>query len=129
MCRVSARAMLELSAKPTSSSVRQLIRRSLKERKRMVLTMKKESTSTTISTGTGEPERPPETAWLAATSETRMPAAPGIGRPRMYLSAFLGEPSEVIDSTLKRASRIAPHATNAKHETTATVPSGASAQL
>ena len=38
---------LDPTAKLTSSAVRQLMRRSLKERKRMVLTMKKESASTT----------------------------------------------------------------------------------
>ena len=108
MCSVTASTIDEINAKPTSSIVRQLSLRSLKERKRIALTMKKESATTTHRIGTGELARPPETAWLAATSDTRMPAAPGIGSPKMYLLGFLGEPSRDIDSTLKRASRTAP---------------------
>jgi len=62
MCNVSANAIDELNANPTSSNVRQLIRRSLNERNRIVLTMKNESASTTINTGIGDPESPPATA-------------------------------------------------------------------
>ena len=49
-------------------------------------------------------------AWFARTSEMRMPAAPGTGRPTMYLPGFVGVPFSPIDSTLKRARRTAPAA-------------------
>src|SRR5687768_8366946 len=118
----------EPTARPTSETVRQPSLRSLKERNLMVLTIRKERPRTTTTTISGEPGSAPATAWLATTSETSTPAAPGMGRPTIHWLGFLGAPSEAVASTLKRARRIAPQATNAKQQSAPTQPSDSSDQ-
>ena len=51
----------------------------------------------------------------------RMPAAPGTGRPTMYLPGLVGAPFSPIDSTLKRARRTAPAAVKMNDATRPTV--------
>ncbi len=92
--------------------MRALSRISLKDRKRMVDTIRKERPSVIAKIAQTKfvPPSTPAAAWLATTIDTRMPAAPGMGRPTMYLPGLVGLPCSPIVSTLKRASRIAPHA-------------------
>src|SRR5687768_9496733 len=83
---------------------------SLNDRNGTVLTMKNESAITTATISSREAWTEPVTAKFATMIATSRPAAPGMGRPTMYLLGFLGAPLGVVASTLKRASRIAPHA-------------------
>src|SRR5687768_5846440 len=61
----------------------------------------------------------PSMAWLATTSEMRIPAAPGMGRPTTYLPGLVGAPFSLVARTLKRASLIAPQAVKRKEATRA----------
>src|SRR5690606_20034968 len=101
---------VEAVAKATNAAVLTLSLRSLKERNLIVLTMKKESAITTAATIVGDPDTRPKSL-LARTIEMRMPAAAGMGRPRMYLPGFFGAPASPVEMTLKRARRMQPQAT------------------
>src|SRR5262249_35751467 len=90
--------------------------RSLKGRKGRVEPIGRERSRVTPRIGQvySAPPIAPATAWLATTIDTRMPAAPGMGRPTMYFEGLVGLPASPMDRTLKRASRIAPHAVKTK---------------
>src|SRR5262245_23800670 len=107
---------LDPIANATSKTVRRLRRRSLKERKRMVDTIRNERPRVVAKIAEAYSALPicPAIAWFATTMDTRIPAAPGMGRPTMYLEGFVGFPASPIERTLKRASRMAPQAVNTK---------------
>ena len=77
----------------------------------MVDTIRNDSPSVVASTGHAQASKAsgPPTACSATTSEMRMPAAPGMGSPTMYLPGFCGLPLSPMVRTLNRARRMAPH--------------------
>ncbi len=78
----------------------------------MVDTIRNERPTVTARSGHtySTPPSTPAAAWLATMIDTRMPAAPGMGSPTMYLPGLLGLPCSPMERTLKRASRTAPQA-------------------
>ena len=110
-----------------NATVLQLSFRSLKERKGIALTMKTESVTTRTEIRIGVKGSFP-VRWFATTIEIKMPAAAGIGSPCVYFAGACGWPSSPVEATLKRASRIAPVATNTKPTSMPPVPSSVSDQ-
>src|SRR4029077_11162635 len=88
--------------------------RSLNDRKRTVETISIESSTVMPKMGHDHASTLSRAsmAWLATTSEMRMPAAPGIGRPTMYLPGLVGAPLWLVESTLNLARRTAPQPVN-----------------
>src|SRR6266542_1125111 len=105
---------LDPTAKATTAIVRALSLRSLNERKRIVETISIDRSTVIPRMGHDHASTlsRPSMAWLATTREIRMPAAPGIGSPMMYLPGLVGAPVWLVERTLKRASRTAPHPVN-----------------
>ncbi len=109
-----ATKIVEPIASSTKVTVRTFSWMSLKDRKRMVLTIRKASATTTPKISQGEPMWSRRAVWratvFATTSEIRIPAAPGMGSPRIHLLGFFGAPLAAVVSTLKRARRMTPQA-------------------
>src|SRR5258706_14971238 len=105
---------LEPIAKATTPMVRAFSLRSLNDRKRTVETINIERRNVMPRMGHDHAStlRRASIAWLATISEMRMPAAPGMGSPTMYLPGLLGAPLVLVERTLKRASRTAPQPMN-----------------
>src|SRR3954452_17465280 len=102
---------LDPTAKATVAMVRALSLRSLNVRNRTVDTINIERSTVMPRIGHDQASTLSRAsmAWLATTSEMRIPAAPGIGRPMTYLPGLVGAPLSLVASTLKRARRTAPH--------------------
>src|SRR5258706_16366923 len=105
---------LDPTAKATTAMVRALSFKSLNERKRTVEAVSIESSTVMPKMGHDQASTLSRAsiAWLAPTSEMRMPAAPGIGRPTMYLPGLVGAPLWFVVRTLNLARRTAPHPVN-----------------
>src|SRR5882724_3305771 len=101
---------LEPTANATTPMVRALSFKSLKDRNRTVETMSIDRSTVIPRIGHDHAStlRRASIAWLATMSEITMPAAPGIGRPTMYLWGLVGAPLSFVERTLNRASRTAP---------------------
>src|SRR4249919_2998911 len=105
---------LEPIANATTPIVRAFSLRSLNERKRTVETISIDRRKVMPRIGHDQASTLSRAsmAWLATISEMRMPAAPGMGRPTMYLPGLLGAPLVLVERTLNRARRTAPQPRN-----------------
>src|SRR5262245_61441566 len=101
---------LDPMANATTPMVRALSLRSLKDLKRTVETISIERRKVIPMMGHDQASTlsRESMAWLATMSEMRMPAAPGMGSPMMYLPGLLGAPLVLVERTLNRANRTAP---------------------